>query len=112
MLKILSRWWAKRAYLWKLEVEGQTHILHSNLSALHAQQKRGQAEKLNKDADAIEANIKEVGKRLEVGYWECEDGHEVLQSNHDFQGTEVVTITTCPTCGRPAKFLKRSEMTP
>jgi hypothetical protein len=30
MLKFIARWFARRAYLWKLEVEGQNHHLHGN----------------------------------------------------------------------------------
>ena len=107
MLKYLARWYARRAYIWKLEVEGKNHELHSKLAGFHAQQKREQSEKLNKDADAIQANIKQVAERLEGGYWECENGHERATT---FLPEEMGGSPACLTCKAPTKFLKRSNM--
>jgi hypothetical protein len=46
------------------------------LSLRLAAEKRAVIEKLNKDADDIDANIKSVDEKLTQGYWECEAGHE------------------------------------
>lgn len=76
MIRVLAKWWAKRQYIWKQEVEAATAELHAGLSLKLATEKRAQIEQLNKEADAIDANIKAVDEKLAKGYWECESGHE------------------------------------
>jgi hypothetical protein len=60
MFRALARWWAKRKYTWKQEVEAATNDLHAGLSLRLAAEKRAQIEQLNGEADAIEENIKKV----------------------------------------------------
>lgn len=91
--------------MYKLHKEASTDELQAGLATLHAQQKREQAEKLKKDADAIEANIKHVAEKHETGYWECEDGHE------SYTNLAVEGATICIQCRKPSKHMKRSEMT-
>jgi hypothetical protein len=110
MLKYLARWYARKAYILKLEVEGKNHDIHAKLADLHAQQKREQSEKLNKDADAIDANIKAVAERLEAGYWECENGHEHDDMRFKDIGRPDVTGRVCLECEAPVKHVKRSDM--
>jgi len=81
MIRVLAKWWAKKQYIWKQEVEAATADLHAGLSFKLATEKRAQIEQLNKEADVIDVNIKAVDDKLAKGYWECENGHE-------FQGSE------------------------
>jgi hypothetical protein len=57
-------------------------------------------------ADAIEKNIAAVDKKFADGFWECENGHEPEKPL--LNGTDSFS---CPECLKPAKHIKRSEMT-
>ncbi len=104
MIKSLARWWARRSYIWKLEKKAGEEELNAKLSALHAEQKRKDAEKLNAEADAIEKSVKEYAEKEERGFWRCENGHE-------FQGEAPAVPSVCPDCSSLTKYVKRSEMT-
>ena len=91
-------------------------------------------ERLNKDADEIETNIKAVDEKLATGYWECENGHEFnAQCNcagndgfalvhaqgcilegvtlQDGKPTDSKSVLNCPECSKPAKFISRTTVT-
>lgn len=76
MIRVLARWAAKRYYVLNQEFQAATADLHAGLSLKLAGEKRAHIEQLNKEADAIDANIKAVDEKLAKGYWECENGHE------------------------------------
>jgi hypothetical protein len=57
MLRPLAQWWAKRKYIWKLEMEAGTNEVNAALSARRAEEKRKFVEQLNKEAQGIEDNI-------------------------------------------------------
>jgi hypothetical protein len=58
MIRFTARFWAKRRYIFNMELEAATHDLNASLSALRAREKRGLVEQLNAEADAIDTNIK------------------------------------------------------
>jgi hypothetical protein len=115
MLRIFARWWAKRKYILSQELEAATQDLNANLALKLAGEKRALIEKLNKDADEIDANIKSIDEKLDRGFWECENGHEMDTQPktgilaEKFNGIDV-TGPTCA-CGAPAKYIKRDQMT-
>jgi hypothetical protein len=102
MIKVIARFWARRAYLWKLELESHTHDLHAKLSALHAQQKRDRIEHLNKEADFIEQHIaaeteKDEYKNLQgqekyEADKELHDAEQMIKNNRDFAQTAAKEI--------------------
>ena len=110
MIRVLAQWWAKRQYIWKQEVEAATAELHAGLSLKLATEKRAQIEQLNKEADDIDANIKNVDDQLAKGYWECENGHEEPQSTA-FAGIELEIARTCSICQKPMKMVRADLMT-
>lgn len=107
MIRVFAKWWAKKQYIWKQEVEAATAELHAGLSLKLAAEKRAQIVQLNKEADDIEANIKAVDERLETGYFECENGHEpeVVRPSH------TSTDNLCPVCDAKVKWASRANMT-
>jgi hypothetical protein len=98
-----------------LEKKAGEEELNAKLSALHADVKRQEAERLNAEADAIEKSVKEFAEKEERGFWRCESGHEsdgpstvsVAKANE----SGVATEPRCPECDQPTKRIKRSEMT-
>jgi hypothetical protein len=119
MIKLLARFWARRSYIWKIEKKAGEDELNAKLSALHAEQKRQEAEALNAEADAIEKSVKEFAENEEKGFWRCEDEHEseqeperkVLPQNYNGEISDDNLVTPACACGKAAKFIKRSEMT-
>jgi hypothetical protein len=115
MIRLLAKWRAKRNYVWKLLIEGETSDINAALAARNAQAKRELSQKLTADADAIEENIRKVDVQLDKGYWLCEDGHEMENqpptkpSDEKFNGITIAK-PTCE-CGKPAKEIRRDLMT-
>jgi hypothetical protein len=108
--RFIARWWGKRAYVWKLEVEAATNDINAKLSANLANEKRELVEQLNKEADAIEANIKKYSEMEANGFWVCEKGHEKADS---LLPTSVdKPERTCLECGAIAKYIRRDLMAP
>jgi hypothetical protein len=62
LFRFLATWWAKRVYIFKLELEAATNDINAKLSANLAQEKREFVDQLNKEADAIEENIKKFSE--------------------------------------------------
>lgn len=124
MVRFFARRWAKRRYIWNTEIEAATHDLNASLSALRAKEKRAYVAQLRAEADAIDENIKSMDAKLENGFWECENGHEIITScgcalpGH----AAVVHISDCifndfnaescprPGCKKPMKLIKRDQM--
>lgn len=102
MLRTIAKWWAKKKYIWKQEVEASTAELHAGLSFRLAGEKRALIAQLNKDAEDIENNIKSVDEKMAAGYWECANGHE---------NTNVAEADSCVDCFKPAKFISQGTMT-
>jgi hypothetical protein len=76
MLKIIAKWYAKTRYRFNQLTEAETNLLHAKLADRLAKERRENATKIAKEADAMEARIKEVEEMEMRGYWLCEDGHE------------------------------------
>jgi hypothetical protein len=76
MMKLLARWWARRRYIWKQDFEATLEELQAALSAQRAQEKRDAAVQLRKNADDMEARVKQMAEMEEKGFWLCENGHE------------------------------------
>lgn len=111
---------------------GSAEVLHlqSGVPGKHcslrlAAEKRSLIEKLNKEADDIEANIKAVDDKLTIGCWECENGHEIATSCGCASpgGPAFVHIADCvfngfnaeacpgPGCNKPMKLFSLATMT-
>ena len=58
MIRVFAKWAAKKYYVFNQEFQASTADLHAGLSLRLAGEKRALIEKLNKEADDIEANIK------------------------------------------------------
>lgn len=110
MIRTLAKWAAKRYYLFNQEYQAAIADLHAGLSLKLAAEKRALIETLNREADAIEANIKAVDEKLTAGYWECENGHEEPESTA-FAGVELEISRSCSTCKEPMKIVRRDLMT-
>jgi hypothetical protein len=108
MLRIIARWWAKRKYIFSQETEAAMNDLHAGLAIKLASEKRALLEKLTKDADAIDANIKSMDEKLEEGFWECECGREnlVAPAVTQAEGSHIF----CE-CGKSMKLFSRATMT-
>ena len=115
MLRILARWTAKRYYIFSQEFQARTADLHAGLSLRLAGEKRALIEKLNKEANDIEANIKAVDEKLAAGYYECESGHETdkpfLNGTDSFSCPVPMSEKLNGVCAKPAKFITLATMT-
>jgi hypothetical protein len=67
MLRAIAKWYARRVYIWQLEFEAGKSDVNAAIAKRNADETRKLAEQLNtdadvldKEADAIQANIKEV----------------------------------------------------
>jgi hypothetical protein len=110
MIRLLANWAARKYYVFSQEFQATTADLHAGLSLRLAGEKRALVEKLNKEADDIEANIKKVDEQLAKGYFECESGHEKA----DAFIPEVTTPGAprlCLDCKAPTKFVSLTTMT-
>lgn len=109
MLKFIAKRYAKAAYVFRQHVEAETNLLNAGLALRTAEEKRTLAGQLTEQADQMDARIKEMDAKLDVGFWECEEGHEnpVDKVKVDDGWHGVV----CPTCDRPANLIKRDQMT-
>lgn len=105
MLRMFARWWARKKYVLSQEVEAATNDLNAGLSLRLSTEKRALIEKLNKEADEMDARIKEVSEMEEKGFYSCENGHENASARHG-DG-----LSGCLNCNSISKFIKRSEMT-
>src|ERR1019366_10131236 len=63
---------------------------------------------MTKEADEMDARIKEVAEMEEKGFWLCDDGHEdaKIPPVPQDDGHQI----TC-SCGKPMKLVKRDQMT-
>jgi hypothetical protein len=134
MIRLIARWAAKKYYVFSQEFQASTADLHAGLSLRLAGEKRALIEKLNKEAEDIEANIKSVDEKLDKGYWECENGHGfnaqcgcagnsglalvysqgcILEgvTLQDGKPTDSNATMSCPECFKRAKFISRTVMT-
>src|ERR1039457_3191926 len=60
MLRTFAKFWAHLSYLWSLEVEGHKNDVNAATAKRNAVEKRALVAQLNAEADAIEANVKQV----------------------------------------------------
>jgi hypothetical protein len=109
MLRAFATWFAKWSHVWNKEVDAGKNEWSARVAEQNAKVSRDLIVKLKNEADAYEARIKNVAQMEEKGFWLCENGHE---SSAQFEeGAKVDTLTQSCECGKPAKFIKRSEMT-
>jgi len=106
MVRSIARWWARWVYVWRKEEEGALHEWSAGVAARNSDMTKALVAKLTAEADAFDARIKEVGEIEEKGYWLCEGGHENAIDGECSDVNEHL----CPDCSKPAKLIKRSEM--
>jgi hypothetical protein len=86
------------------ELGAANHDLNASDSARRAKgNARRRRRSPNKRTQSRRA--KEYDAMLDAGYWECEDGDEMQSHVDDHPNRDG-----CIRCGKPAKFVKRSEM--
>jgi hypothetical protein len=110
MIRALAQWAAKKYYLFNQEYQAAIADLHAGLSLKLAGEKRALIDTLQREADAIEANIESVDEKLAAGYWECENGHEKTDAFLP-EVTGTAEARTCLDCKAPAKYVRRDQMT-
>jgi hypothetical protein len=108
MLRTFARWFARKKYIFSQEVEAATNDLNAGLSLRLATEKRALIEKLNKEADEMDARIKEVSELEEKGFMLCDNGHENAGAVIHKDG---VDMNACFECGAPTRLIKRDQMT-
>ena len=108
MIRSFAQWWARRKFIWKIEIEAVTQDLQAALSAQRAKEKRDLATQLRKEADDMETRVTQMAAMEENGFWLCDDGHEKPDA---FIPETEGEGRTCLDCHKPTKFIKRSEMT-
>jgi hypothetical protein len=106
MFRFIAKVAAKIIFRWKQELEGGTNEIAAALATRNAQEKRELVARVTKEADDMEARIKEAADMEEKGFWECENGHETAGIPNVDAG---VSVWNCE-CGSPAKFIKRDQM--
>lgn len=83
------------------------HILSAKVAERNAGLTKTLIAQLTKDADVMDARIKDMAEMEEKGFWECEDGHETTIHDTAQDGSDI-----CSACRKkPAKFVKRDLMT-
>ena len=112
---MFARWWARRKYVWKIEIEATTQDLQADLSAQRAKERRDLAAQLRKEVETMEANVARIAEMEEKGFWLCENGHELPGPSTDQvakANSEGVAAApgSCPECRKPIKFIKRDQM--
>jgi hypothetical protein len=117
------KWRAKRRYLWKEEFEASIAELSAKAALKRAADTRNLVARMTKEADDIEARIKEATAMEENGFWMCENGHENADADIETLDAHTpsyavpkpdeiqVTPRVCKDCGAPAKLIKRDTMT-
>ncbi len=108
MLQFISKRYAKARYSFRQLVEAETNELHAKLAETLVKEHQDNAARLRKEADTMDARIKEVEDMELKGYWLCDNGHE-----HDTSAlsTEIGKEHVCLDCREPAKLIKRDQMT-
>src|ERR1700722_13202815 len=110
MIRLLAKRAARKHYVFSQEFQATTADLHAGLSLRLAGEKRALIEKLNKEAEDIETNIKAVDEMLEKGYWECENGHETVVSLGNTVVDSTGQIPLCA-CSTPKMLISMATMT-
>lgn len=112
MLRLIAKWFAKTRYVFNQHVEAATNDLNAGLALRTAQEKRDLAARITKDADEMDARIKELDTKMEQGFWECENGHEYFDPQAADR-TLTASGVICRQCDYKTemKFIKRDLMT-
>jgi hypothetical protein len=77
MFRFLAKVYTKIAYRWRHERESALNDLNGRLAERTGSEKRTLVKQLNKEADTMDARIKEVAAMEEKGFWLCDNGHEM-----------------------------------
>jgi|SRR5581483_619183 len=124
MLNLIAKRWAKTRYRFNQLTEAATNDLNAGLALRQEAKKRDLAARLTKDADEMDARIKEVEEKLEKGFWECENGDEVsTDCGCSSPGTPAIVHISdcvfnhfnaeeCPRhgCGKPMKLVSDAAL--
>jgi hypothetical protein len=111
MLRLIARIWAKHSYVFQLEHEASRTEINARLAENLAAERRQNVAKLRAEADEIDKRIKEYAVSEELGFWQCEKGHESQFLKNGEPGVQIPGSSKfCSECGKPVKLVKRSEM--
>jgi hypothetical protein len=108
MIRFFARIWAKKKYVWRLEVEAATAELSALLSANRAAEKRALAEQLNKEADAIEQNIKTEEATPE---YQALEGQEKYEADREKREAEKIVESKRQQAAQESKAVTDGEAT-
>ena len=108
MIRFFARFWAKRKYIWKLETEAATNDLSAQLSTNRAAEKRKLAEQLNKEADAIEQNIK---TETETAEYQSLEGQEKYEADSEKNDAEKIVKSKRQQAAEESKQITDCEAT-
>lgn len=109
MLTFIARRFAKLQYRFRQITEAETNELHAKLADQLAKEKREASANLTKEADEMDARIKEVSDMEERGYWTCENGDEITEGEAAVLSGSA-RPERCPLCNAQGKFIKRDQM--
>jgi DNA repair exonuclease SbcCD ATPase subunit len=109
MIHWLAQFWAKWVFVWDREVESGKHVWAAKVAERNAALTKTLIAQMTKEADDMDARVKQMAEMEEKGFWECENGHERVVSN--ILETPSASDVPCPQCGKPAKFISRATMT-
>jgi hypothetical protein len=94
MIRIIARFWAKRRYIFRQEMEAALNDLNAAVSFDRAKDKRDLVAQLNKEAEDIEKNIEKVAaedaakqlapKEQYEADQERKDAEKIAQSKRDY----------------------------
>jgi hypothetical protein len=114
MFRFLAQWYAKARYVFNQETEAATNEINVGLASRRAKERRELVSQLRKEADEMDARIKEVEEKLDKGFWECENGHELPDGFAVGSAKPVSDISKaavpCPQCGATMKLIKCDQM--
>jgi len=109
MFGFIAKRYAKTRYVFNQLTEAATNDLNAGLSLRLATEKRALIEKLNREADEMDARIKQVGEMEEKGFWLC---GKCGAENVDAPAVpQVEGVTIHCECGDAMKLIKRDQMT-
>lgn len=114
MLRDIATWWSRWVYVWRKENEAGLHSWSARVAERNAEMTRAAIAKFTKEAEAFDVRIKQVAEMEEKGFYVCDDGHEsakpFLNGTDSFSCPFPIAKALNGVCAKPAKFIKRSEM--
>jgi hypothetical protein len=108
MSRFFARWWAKRRYIWNLEIESAMHEMNAGLSERRAKEKRRLVAQLNDEADAIDKQIAEGQESEEYKALAGQDKYEADREKND---AKKIAESKRQTADEEEKLIKDGEAT-